>query len=176
MAQNGEPVMRRYVASSSTPRSFMSGPPRNAHTNFSVLLLLRFHMLLAMLSLPSIPLLNCTAVASIGSYPVLALALHDSLHRGFPIRLQGAKNSLPLHDSLVDPASAVACSSLTACCQILTIGPLPSEGSIVCYHHANSSVYRKLVIIGDGACGKTSLLSVFTLGYFPTVCYPAAPE
>ncbi|KAL9068628.1 MAG: hypothetical protein Q9161_006066 [Pseudevernia consocians] len=27
---------------------------------------------------------------------------------------------------------------------------------------------RKLVIIGDGACGKTSLLSVFTLGYFPT--------
>lgn len=29
---------------------------------------------------------------------------------------------------------------------------------------------RKLVIIGDGACGKTSLLSVFTLGYFPTVC------
>lgn len=30
---------------------------------------------------------------------------------------------------------------------------------------------RKLVIIGDGACGKTSLLSVFTLGYFPTVCF-----
>ncbi|KAL9631216.1 MAG: hypothetical protein Q9164_006013 [Protoblastenia rupestris] len=32
---------------------------------------------------------------------------------------------------------------------------------------------RKLVIIGDGACGKTSLLSVFTLGYFPThyVCH-----
>lgn len=28
---------------------------------------------------------------------------------------------------------------------------------------------RKLVIIGDGAGGKTSLLSVFTLGYFPTV-------
>ena len=31
---------------------------------------------------------------------------------------------------------------------------------------------RKLVIIGDGACGKTSLLSVFTLGYFPTVSTP----
>lgn len=30
-------------------------------------------------------------------------------------------------------------------------------------------LFRKLVIIGDGACGKTSLLSVFTLGYFPTV-------
>jgi hypothetical protein len=32
-------------------------------------------------------------------------------------------------------------------------------------------LFRKLVIIGDGACGKTSLLSVFTLGYFPRVCY-----
>lgn len=31
---------------------------------------------------------------------------------------------------------------------------------------------RKLVIIGDGACGKTSLLSVFTLGYFPPVRIP----
>ncbi|CAG8522067.1 6260_t:CDS:2, partial [Diversispora eburnea] len=30
-------------------------------------------------------------------------------------------------------------------------------------------IKRKLVIVGDGACGKTSLLSVFTLGYFPTV-------
>ncbi|KAJ4403503.1 Rho GTPase [Neurospora sp. IMI 360204] len=28
-------------------------------------------------------------------------------------------------------------------------------------------IRRKLVIIGDGACGKTSLLSVFTLGFFP---------
>ncbi|KAI1070867.1 hypothetical protein LB507_006877 [Fusarium sp. FIESC RH6] len=33
-------------------------------------------------------------------------------------------------------------------------------------------IRRKLVIIGDGACGKTSLLSVFTLGYFPTVSSP----
>ncbi|KAK1483369.1 GTP-binding protein rho2 [Colletotrichum cuscutae] len=30
-------------------------------------------------------------------------------------------------------------------------------------------IRRKLVIVGDGACGKTSLLSVFTLGYFPTI-------
>jgi Rho family protein len=35
--------------------------------------------------------------------------------------------------------------------------------------YADSRLHRKLVIIGDGACGKTSLLSVFTLGYFPTV-------
>ncbi|CAG8954571.1 hypothetical protein HYFRA_00004487 [Hymenoscyphus fraxineus] len=34
---------------------------------------------------------------------------------------------------------------------------------------AQNVMRRKLVIIGDGACGKTSLLSVFTLGYFPTV-------
>ncbi|CAI2163081.1 18696_t:CDS:2 [Funneliformis geosporum] len=30
-------------------------------------------------------------------------------------------------------------------------------------------IQRKLVIVGDGACGKTSLLSVFTLGHFPRV-------
>lgn len=40
---------------------------------------------------------------------------------------------------------------------------LPSVGAFADISH------RKLVIIGDGACGKTSLLSVFTLGYFPTV-------
>ncbi|KAI3392794.1 hypothetical protein diail_5185 [Diaporthe ilicicola] len=34
---------------------------------------------------------------------------------------------------------------------------------------AQNVIRRKLVIIGDGACGKTSLLSVFTLGYFPTI-------
>lgn len=31
------------------------------------------------------------------------------------------------------------------------------------------TVSRKLVVCGDGACGKTSLLSVFTRGYFPQV-------
>ncbi|OJK05255.1 hypothetical protein ASPACDRAFT_38825 [Aspergillus aculeatus ATCC 16872] len=35
---------------------------------------------------------------------------------------------------------------------------------------------KKLVIIGDGACGKTSLLSVFTLGYFPTHYVPTVFE
>lgn len=28
---------------------------------------------------------------------------------------------------------------------------------------------RKLVVCGDGACGKTSLLNVFTRDYFPQV-------
>lgn len=32
---------------------------------------------------------------------------------------------------------------------------------------SKDAIRRKLVIIGDGACGKTSLLSVFTLGFFP---------
>jgi len=32
---------------------------------------------------------------------------------------------------------------------------------------SKDAIRRKLVIVGDGACGKTSLLSVFTLGYFP---------
>lgn len=33
----------------------------------------------------------------------------------------------------------------------------------------NEIISRKLVVIGDGACGKTSLLSVFTRDYFPQV-------
>ncbi|KAI3573237.1 P-loop containing nucleoside triphosphate hydrolase protein [Fusarium oxysporum f. sp. albedinis] len=32
-----------------------------------------------------------------------------------------------------------------------------------------NAIRRKLVIIGDSACGKTSLLSMFTLGNFPAV-------
>lgn len=37
-------------------------------------------------------------------------------------------------------------------------------------------VRRKLVIIGDGACGKTSLLYVFTLGKFPEGYHPTVFE
>jgi len=37
-------------------------------------------------------------------------------------------------------------------------------------------VTRKLVLLGDGACGKTSLLNVFTRGYFPTVYEPTVFE
>lgn len=43
------------------------------------------------------------------------------------------------------------------------------EGAEKQFEPGADSFDRKLVIIGDGACGKTSLLSVFTLGYFPTV-------
>ncbi|GAA5968695.1 hypothetical protein JCM3765_003412 [Sporobolomyces pararoseus] len=35
---------------------------------------------------------------------------------------------------------------------------------------------RKLVIVGDGACGKTSLLSVFSLGEFPSEYEPTIFE
>lgn len=38
------------------------------------------------------------------------------------------------------------------------------------------TVRRKLVIIGDGACGKTSLLYVFTLGKFPEEYHPTVFE
>jgi len=41
---------------------------------------------------------------------------------------------------------------------------------------SSSSVKRKLVIVGDGACGKTSLLYVFTLGEFPTEYHPTVFE
>jgi Rho family, other len=37
-------------------------------------------------------------------------------------------------------------------------------------------VQRKLVLLGDGACGKTSLLNVFTRGFFPTVYEPTVFE
>ncbi|ODV93052.1 hypothetical protein PACTADRAFT_47261 [Pachysolen tannophilus NRRL Y-2460] len=37
-------------------------------------------------------------------------------------------------------------------------------------------IQRKIVILGDGACGKTSLLNVFTRGYFPQVYEPTVFE
>ncbi|KAH7191227.1 P-loop containing nucleoside triphosphate hydrolase protein [Fusarium oxysporum] len=37
--------------------------------------------------------------------------------------------------------------------------------------HTNA-IRRKLVIIGDSACGKTSLLSIFKLGHFPAHYVP----
>jgi len=37
-------------------------------------------------------------------------------------------------------------------------------------------VARKVVLLGDGACGKTSLLNVFTRGYFPSVYEPTVFE
>lgn len=37
-------------------------------------------------------------------------------------------------------------------------------------------IRRKIVILGDGACGKTSLLNVFTRGYFPHVYEPTVFE
>ncbi|CCC71160.1 hypothetical protein NCAS_0G02730 [Naumovozyma castellii] len=41
---------------------------------------------------------------------------------------------------------------------------------------SEKAVRRKLVIIGDGACGKTSLLYVFTLGKFPQEYHPTVFE
>ncbi|KAF1742896.1 hypothetical protein MXB_351, partial [Myxobolus squamalis] len=39
-----------------------------------------------------------------------------------------------------------------------------------------ASVRKKLVIVGDGSCGKTSLLIVFSRGQFPTVYVPTVFE
>ncbi|KAI1000101.1 hypothetical protein K3495_g8093 [Podosphaera aphanis] len=47
---------------------------------------------------------------------------------------------------------------------------------MVCGIGRNKSTSRKLVLLGDGACGKTSLLNVFTRGYFPTVYEPTVFE
>ncbi|RUP51262.1 small GTPase superfamily [Jimgerdemannia flammicorona] len=37
-------------------------------------------------------------------------------------------------------------------------------------------IFRKLVVLGDGGCGKTSLLNVFTRKYFPQVYEPTIFE
>ncbi|GAA5799666.1 small GTPase superfamily [Helicostylum pulchrum] len=37
-------------------------------------------------------------------------------------------------------------------------------------------IQRKVVVVGDGACGKTSLLNVFNRGYFPQVYEPTVFE
>lgn len=39
-----------------------------------------------------------------------------------------------------------------------------------------NAIKRKIVIVGDAACGKTSLLYVFTLGEFPTEYHPTVFE
>ncbi|AOA62718.1 Small GTPase of the Rho/Rac subfamily of Ras-like proteins [Komagataella phaffii CBS 7435] len=41
---------------------------------------------------------------------------------------------------------------------------------------SHKPIQRKIVILGDGACGKTSLLNVFTRGYFPQVYEPTVFE
>ncbi|GAA6024842.1 hypothetical protein JCM10207_000633 [Rhodosporidiobolus poonsookiae] len=40
----------------------------------------------------------------------------------------------------------------------------------------SGAIRRKLVIVGDGACGKTSLLSVFAMGEFPSEYEPTIFE
>ncbi|KIN07612.1 hypothetical protein OIDMADRAFT_111461 [Oidiodendron maius Zn] len=45
-----------------------------------------------------------------------------------------------------------------------------------CGFGESKTTQRKLVLLGDGACGKTSLLNVFTRGYFPTVYEPTVFE
>lgn len=48
---------------------------------------------------------------------------------------------------------------------------------MICYYFLFFiTVQRKIVILGDGACGKTSLLNVFTRGYFPKVYEPTVFE
>ena len=38
-----------------------------------------------------------------------------------------------------------------------------------CCDSSDEPLKRKIVIVGDGACGKTCLLSVFSKGKFPAV-------
>jgi len=47
---------------------------------------------------------------------------------------------------------------------------------VLCFGAQKRPLLRKIVILGDGACGKTSLLNVFTRGYFPQVYEPTVFE
>jgi GTPase SAR1 family protein len=40
---------------------------------------------------------------------------------------------------------------------------------LCCGSSLDEPIKRKIVIVGDGACGKTCLLSVFSKGKFPKV-------
>lgn len=40
----------------------------------------------------------------------------------------------------------------------------------------NASIEKKIVMVGDGSCGKTSCLNVFTKGFFPEVYAPTIFE
>lgn len=48
--------------------------------------------------------------------------------------------------------------------------------SVISMSVEDNVIKRKIVIVGDGACGKTSLLYVFTLGEFPTEYHPTVFE
>ncbi|KAI8641229.1 small GTPase superfamily [Parasitella parasitica] len=47
---------------------------------------------------------------------------------------------------------------------------------LLCGKNEIKTENRKLVVCGDGACGKTSLLNVFTRDYFPQVYEPTVFE
>lgn len=52
----------------------------------------------------------------------------------------------------------------------------PSSSSAKPPFRRNKPIPRKLVVLGDGACGKTSLLNVFTRGFFTQVYEPTVFE
>lgn len=46
----------------------------------------------------------------------------------------------------------------------------------LCFDAAMAAIRKKLVIVGDGACGKTCLLIVFSKDQFPEVYVPTVFE
>lgn len=67
----------------------------------------------------------------------------------------------------MDRASELARFSLFFLCFFIT---LEQTKMPLCGKKETKSTGRKLVVCGDGACGKTSLLEVFTRDHFPEVC------
>lgn len=51
-----------------------------------------------------------------------------------------------------------------------------SHGSLLSFSLVMAAIRKKLVIVGDGACGKTCLLIVFSKDQFPEVYVPTVFE
>lgn len=51
-----------------------------------------------------------------------------------------------------------------------------SVTQVLCFSREMAAIRKKLVIVGDGACGKTCLLIVFSKDQFPEVYVPTVFE
>ncbi|KAK3994458.1 P-loop containing nucleoside triphosphate hydrolase protein [Cladorrhinum sp. PSN332] len=92
--------------------------------------------------------------------------------------LQGAPNSV---DHTRQQEQILAPGTDTTASSIIPITPSPVEPEVAAVNTAHSSASaaeyrRKLFIVGDGACGKSTLFIVFLTGKFPQEWAPSVFE
>lgn len=59
---------------------------------------------------------------------------------------------------------------------VLLLTGLLDHNLLLCFPPGMAAIRKKLVIVGDGACGKTCLLIVFSKDQFPEVYVPTVFE